>query len=98
MVLSETLNVEIDEKYTPRLSQRFRMAYQDAKRGIWEDIILYSFGLFYSVFADYCYNFLYLMKLSKFSHPIEFGVSQIVGAVVFTMLLARKISQVKYYQ
>ncbi len=73
----------------------------DAKRGIFEDLIIY--GVMFVVFLafDPLVNLLRAAGFVIFNHeavhPISYGTGQIIGLVFSGMQLLRKISAWKYY-
>jgi len=69
----------------------------DAKRFIFEDIVLYSAVFVINTAYDPLFNLVHAMRLVATSRPVDLGIGQCVVAVAFGLLLMRKVAQWKYY-
>lgn len=73
------------------------MKWSDAKTFIFEDILIFGGTILFDLGFDCIFNFLHSLGLIALSRPAHIGIAQIVVAVFFSVLLARKLEQWKYY-
>lgn len=74
----------------------------DAKRGLFEDIFIYSSGLVFILLWDFIVNLLRAAGVDLFTHepelhPLHYGKLQIIGLVFCTLQLTRKIADWRFY-
>lgn len=80
---------------SPRLSERLRGYRGLCKAFFVEDIIVYSTVICGSLGFDFVYSLAGYLRLHPGTHPISFGVGQLIVAGTFTFLLVRKAAQWK---
>lgn len=69
----------------------------DAKRGIFEDIIVYASVIVADLGYDLFINFMHSVGLRAIAHPYDFGYEQLFLLFSFGLLLARKIYHAQFY-
>lgn len=72
-------------------------AWGDAKKFIFEDILIFSSVLVCDLFYDVFINFLYAVNLRRTGIPYDFGMLQTFVFLSFAVLLFRKIVHWRYY-
>ncbi len=70
----------------------------DVKRFLAEDIVVYSFLLFVSLFKDFFVRGWDIFMGHRSIHPLELGVYQILGAIFFVIQLVRSIRRWQYHK
>ena len=76
----------------------FMTNWADAKKFIFEDILVYSAIIVINVFYDPMRQFLYMTGLQGQSHPLTFGVFQFFIFAFCIMQLIRKAIHWQYWK
>ena len=72
-------------------------AWGDGKKFIFEDLVIYGTVILGDLGYDLFANFMHAVNLRGTGTPYHFGYEQTFILFAFGVLLARKVSQWKYY-
>ncbi len=75
--------------------------WSDAKRFVFEDILVYSslltFVIFFDLIVNIVYRFGWINNPQEINHQFKFGTIQLLGTILFGIQLGRSFNRWRYF-